>query len=236
VPDPIENLRQFVDSSLGHRRGLRVLEAGCGSASWLDLRDRAHVVGVDISAKQLARNKLIHEAVLGNLMEHQFEEGSFDVIVCIDVLEHLDRPMAAMLNMREALAKGQGLLVLKLPNAMSLKGILTKFTPHGFHVWAFRNLFGKRDAGVDDVGPFKTYMRWSISPRALRRWGKEHQLAVQYEEYYESRYQLHVRGRLGPLDLLVKAAASLVWALSLGRLSLPRTEYVVVFQSMSTPK
>jgi 2-polyprenyl-3-methyl-5-hydroxy-6-metoxy-1,4-benzoquinol methylase len=102
-------------------------------------------------------------------MDHRFEAGCFDAIVCIDVLEHLDHPRAALANMHEALAPG-GLMVIKLPNAMSLKGLITKLTPHGFHVWVFRNVFGKRNAGVDDVGPFKAHMRWAISPRALRRW------------------------------------------------------------------
>jgi hypothetical protein len=41
---------------------------------------------------------------------------------------------------------------------------------------------------------------------------------------------LRLRKRLGPLDALLKLSGLLVVALSLGSLSLEKTEYVVVFE------
>jgi len=235
MPTHMENLQRFVDACLDGKPELRLLEAGCGSGSWLDFHGRAHVVGIDISAKQLARNKLIHEAVHGDLVVHRFAAERFDVIVCIDVLEHLDRPEAALANLCDALVAQGGLMVLKLPNVMSLKGLVTKFTPHGLHVWVFRHVFGRPNAGIDEVGPFKTYLRWSIRPQALRRWGAKHGLTVPYEDWYESGFQLRLRAKLGPFDVLVKLLDLLVRALSAGNLSVERTEYIIVLQKVGTP-
>lgn len=229
MSEHIERLRRFVESRLGERRGLRILEAGCGSCSWFDLRERGHIVGIDISAKQLARNELLHEAVHGDLMRHRFAPGSFDLIVCLDVLEHLSRPAAALANLHEALAPG-GLLVLKLPNALSWKGIVTKLTPHGLHVWIYRRFLGRPLAGTEDVGPFRTTMRWSIRPAALRSWGRRSGLDIAYQDYYEAHAQVRLRRRLGPLDLLVKALDGLSRLLSGGQLSIARSEYILVLE------
>ena len=230
MSDHIKRLRGFVDGMVQDRESFRLLEAGCGSCSWLDLSDRARVVGIDISEKQLERNELIHEAIHGDIMTHRFEPGSFDVIISIDVLEHLERPEEALANLREALAP-DGLLVLKLPNAMSWKGLFTKVTPHGLHVWVYRKFLGRPNAGIDDVGPFKTFMRMSISPHALRHWGKRVGLTVAYEDYYQAIAQIRLRKKLGPLDLLVKLFDGLTRVLSFGRMSISRTEYIIVLRN-----
>lgn len=230
--DHIERVQRFIEAQLVDLPSLRVLEAGCGSCSWLDLGPRARIIGIDISAQQLARNPLIHEAIHGDLMTHRFTPAGFDLVVCIDVLEHLTRPEAALANLREAMAPS-GLLFLKLPNALSAKGLFTKFTPHALHVWVYRRWLGRPLAGTEDVGPFKAYMRLTISPRALRRWARGAGLAVVYEDYYEAHAQARLRKRLGPLDLLVRLLEGLTRVLSLNRLSITRTEYVVVLRSPS---
>jgi SAM-dependent methyltransferase len=233
VADHIQLLREFVERETAGRASLRVLEAGCGSATKLELDERAHVVGIDISRKQLERNQLIHEAIEGDLMTHRFEEASFDLIVSIDVLEHLDRPVAALANLRDALAPG-GLMVLKIPNAMSAKGLFTKITPHGLHVWVYRRFLGHEHAGTDDVGPFKTYMRLAIRPRAIRRWAESARLELVYEDYYESSIQKRLRQKLGLVDLFVRLGEGPARTVSGNRFSLSRTEYVVVLRNVNS--
>ncbi len=229
MAEHIARVRAFLEARLADQVPPRVLEAGCGSCSWFDLSNRARVVGIDISAKQLQRNTLIHESVLGDITTHRFEPGSFDIIVCIDVLEHLSRPEAALANFREALAAG-GLLILKIPNALSWKGLFTKFTPHGLHVWVYRRFLGRPQAGREDVGPFKTYMRLAISPRNLRRWAGSTGLEVAYQDYYQAWSQARLRAKLGPLDLLVRLLDGMTHLLSGGQMSLVRTEYIIVLR------
>lgn len=222
----MEPLREYVSGRMADRSSVRVLEAGCGSCSWLNVGDRARVTGIDISEKQLARNTLIDEAILGDLMSHRFTPGSFDLIVCADVLEHLDRPEAALRNMTDALAPG-GLLLIRVPNALSWKGLVTKFTPHRFHVWVYRNVFGRPDAGTEDIGPFPTYMRMSMRPDALRDWCRNNGLAVGHDYYFEAPAQSKLRRKLGFLDALVKVVDGASRLASMGRVSIERTEYVI---------
>ena len=173
---------------------------------------------------------MIHEAVHGDLMQHRFPPQSFDTVVCIDVLEHLPRPEAALANMQAPRAPG-GLLVLKLPNALSWKGLFTKFSPHALHVWIYRRFLGRPAAGIGDVGPFKTHMRWAINPCALRRWAGRAGMALVYEDYYQAWSQVRLRKKLGPLDLLVRLLEGLTRALSLNRMSIERTEYIIVLRN-----
>ncbi len=68
------------------------LEAGCGSASRITIPTSYHITGIDISQSQLDRNKSLNKKILGSLETHEFESESYDLIVCWDVLEHLQHP------------------------------------------------------------------------------------------------------------------------------------------------
>ncbi len=66
--------------------------------------------------------------------------------------------------MRRAL-KPDGIMVLALPNLMSVKGLVTKFTPHAFHTWFYRRVYRSAKTGEDDEGPFPTYFRRAVSTK-----------------------------------------------------------------------
>ena len=103
-------LQAVVDQHLEGRDALRILEAGCGSASHLRFGPGAHLVGIDISERQLDRNGALDEKIVGDLQSHPLGSG-YDLIVCWDVLEHLPRPDDALENMLASVAPG-GLLVI----------------------------------------------------------------------------------------------------------------------------
>lgn len=137
-----------------------VLEAGCGSASWLDiiLKRASNIVGIDISKKQLDRNKLIHQKVLADLQNYENSNWSnfFALIICWDVLEHLSDPKKVVLKFIEWLRPG-GLAVLAYPNPQTLKGFITKYSPYWFHKLFYRIVSGTpMNSDIEDIGPFKT--------------------------------------------------------------------------------
>jgi SAM-dependent methyltransferase len=144
------------------------LNAGCGRFNRYERPPNAYVVGVDISPQALVLNKGIDEGILGDIQNCELPQESFDLIVCHDVLEHLSDPIAAVNNLLGALKTG-GDLQIGIPNLATPKGLLAKFTPHWFHVWAYRTLLGRPNAGRDENPPFPTFLRWSIRPSALRR-------------------------------------------------------------------
>jgi SAM-dependent methyltransferase len=181
----ILKLQDFLDKLLDVKADITVLEAGCGSASFFHFKPKAHIVGIDISEKQLQRNTGLSERILGDIQWHEFQPSTFDVIVCWNVLEHLPKPKLALEKFAVA-AKEDGIIVLGLPNVLSLKGLLTKYLPHRFHVLIHRYLFGKRDAGKDDIGPFKTYLRFSITPTAIKKFAVNNGLKAVYFDTHDA--------------------------------------------------
>ena len=88
----LRQLQAFVDEALHGRTRLRVLDAGCGSSSYVKAPESAHRVGIDISEEQLRKNTFVDEKILGDIQTYELPPASFDVIICWWVLEHLREP------------------------------------------------------------------------------------------------------------------------------------------------
>ena len=188
----IAQVRTLLAEHFKNVTSLRVLEAGCGSLSHFDLGPGAHVTGIDISACQLQRNAALRERILGDIQTYPLAADSYDLISCWEVLEHVEHPEAALENFYRALAPG-GLLVLAVPNRQSIQGLITRYTPYWVHVWVYRHIFGKQDAGRNDTPPFPTYIRPAIAPDRLRRFADEHRLLPVHHEMYEDVRQKRLR-------------------------------------------
>ena len=102
-------------------QGKRVLDAGCGSGYGSDLLVRAgaaEVVGVDLDAEVVGAARNDYPAVTfatADIRELPAELGDFDVVVCFEVLEHLDDPETALGQLGTVLREG-ALLVVSSPN------------------------------------------------------------------------------------------------------------------------
>ena len=105
-------------------RGGRLLDVGCGDGALSGVLNSAlgmQVTGVDTSEKGLAlaremfaRRGLAGEFKLVNGYETGFKDGSFDVVVCSDVVEHVDDPGAMLREIHRVLVPG-GRLVITTP-------------------------------------------------------------------------------------------------------------------------
>ncbi len=94
--------RALVESLLAGQHDLRILEVGCGLGGNLPvLATHGQVVGLDIAGQP---------PLLGDAESLPFREGAFDLVVCMDVLEHLDDDLA-LEEMAEVLKPGGELLV-----------------------------------------------------------------------------------------------------------------------------
>jgi 2-polyprenyl-3-methyl-5-hydroxy-6-metoxy-1,4-benzoquinol methylase len=100
--------------------GKRVLDVGCSSgylARPLVARG-CTVIGLERDADAAEEARAVCEDVLvgdAETMELPFEVGSFDVVLCGDLIEHLRDPAAFLERMRPLLRSG-GRLVLTTPN------------------------------------------------------------------------------------------------------------------------
>ena len=189
-PNPAPRiLRPVQEADTKHRnRTYRVLDAGCGGGhSILDLPENALIIGMDESELALERNTVIDEGIVGDLQSYPLERDSFDEIICWDVLEHIPAPDKAFANLAQALKPG-GRLTIGVPNLISAKGLITKFTPLRFHVWVYKRFFPRvKHAGEPGYGPWKTYLRWSIRPAGLAGLARRHGLVVETNSIYVPR-------------------------------------------------
>ena len=104
-------------------RAARVLEIGCGAGQtvrWLRETDRIERAwGVELfeSAAVLAREHF-EEVIVGDaesLVDTVFEGKRFDLILCLDVLEHMVDPWKFLLRVQRSLVPG-GKLIISVPN------------------------------------------------------------------------------------------------------------------------
>jgi len=97
----------------------RVLDVGCGSG-WLlsRLRDAGwQATGVELSpslGSHARRDRDLH-VIVGDVMEIDFTQESFDLITILEVIEHAIAPAALMKKCRGLLASG-GAIVVETPN------------------------------------------------------------------------------------------------------------------------
>ena len=68
------------------------------------------------------------------------------------MIEHLPDVEAALLGFCAAL-KRNGLILIGAPNPNSLSGVVTKYSPHSFHIWFYRNVRGDQKAGLPGGAP-----------------------------------------------------------------------------------
>lgn len=200
--DPIKKLQNKVDEILRGKQRLKLLEAGCGSKSHLEF-ENPYVVGLDISSKQLDRNKHLSERIQGDIQYYDLTGFAFDVIICWDVLEHLRHPQKAIQNFFNALRSG-GILILAGPNPMSFWGLITKFTPTMFHNLYYRCILGSKHAGKEDLGPFKTHMRLSMRPKEIIKLTESDNNKVVYLDIFEAILQKRLRRKYKLADWLFR--------------------------------
>ncbi len=117
------------------KQNLRVLDAGCGTGYLLNFLQEHYPldgepVGIDVSphALQFCELRGSTELKLASVTEVPFEDASFDLIICIDTIQHLspaDAPRKAIAEFARLL-KPDGLLYLRTNSALGhppLKGV-----------------------------------------------------------------------------------------------------------------
>jgi hypothetical protein len=190
------------------------------------------VTGIDISSDALDLNADVDEKIVGDIETYPLDRESYDIVYCWDVLEHLRRPEYAFRNVAQALAPG-GLIVLGLPNVMSLKGLATKLTPHRLHIWYYRRLVGSRTAGMPGYGPFKTFLKLSLAPSRLSKLAQTNGLDLLHLESYRSGPPPLNALRPSARRIVVTAFAGvtgLVCALTGGRIDPAASEIIAVMR------
>lgn len=178
-------LTETIEDWENGRQDIKILEAGGGSLSHIEFKAGKHITVVDISPQQLERNTVAEHKVLGDLHHVALGSAEYDVAVCYDVIEHLEDPKTVICKLFEAVRPG-GIVILAAPNPSSLSGMITKYTPHWFHVWVLRHLFKSQTAGLPGYPPFRTIHHRDIRPERLQAIAEDCGMEVLFFHTYES--------------------------------------------------
>lgn len=214
-------LKEFVDL----RGRPRALEAGCGRRTHIHL-GQAFIVGIDIEPAEIGRNGRLDETLVGDIQNYAFEPCSFDVAVCWNVLEHLEYPVGALENMRDALRPG-GLLVLGVPDTRSLKTVAVKLTPRRLHEHLYHWLYPHADP---NDSPFPVILSDSMSLQSLDRYAYQHAMTTVYRRTYESALQEKIRRRLHFGERRWSIIALGTRVLSAGRIDARHSDAVMILR------
>jgi len=208
-----EAVCEVANSLLGDTSQIKLLEAGCGSASHIAFKAEVHAVGIDISKEELEMNAVVDERIVGDIQEYPLPKDEFDVVVCWMVLEHLSRPKDALRNLCRTV-KPQGLLILGFPNLLSIKGIVTKITPFWFHKLFYHLM-------KYSSHHFPTYFRIAILPKNVMRFAEENGFSVELCKLAEGGVSKRVRNRFWFMDMAFSAVDSFIRRVSFGKLPSP---------------
>jgi SAM-dependent methyltransferase len=112
--------------------GARILDAGCGDGvyTYVTAKLGGTVISVDISKKKIRRASLMAKMMkssktvnflVADLCHLPFKDNTFDIVLCIDVLEHIVEHARGFSQLSSVL---RGKLILHVPN--KIQGIFSR--------------------------------------------------------------------------------------------------------------
>ena len=137
----------------------KVLDFGCGSGLFVRELARAgyDTRGLDISADAVAYGHLQGTQNLSVMEGHkiEFPDNTFDAVLSMDVIEHLEQEEWALKEIERVLKPG-GVAVLMVPAFMFLWGVQDE-TSHHYRRYTMRGLLRVLDAGTSLKVVRRTY-------------------------------------------------------------------------------
>jgi len=180
----------------------RMLDAGCGTGQMLKtLQKRGDAVGLDISPEAIAfaASRGAENLVLGTVASPPFPDGTFDVALALDVIEHVDDDQALLEGLRK-LVKPNGFVIITVPAFQSL------WSDHDVinrHCRRYRSgQLGERiEASGLEIDRI-TYCNTSLFPLVcLVRWGQR--LVQLFRPKQEAEADSDLRGYPAPVNELL---------------------------------
>lgn len=157
----------FTNSRLEMRKFLprspaTVLEIGCGSGAFREnLEDSCEYWGVELDAKaaSVAENEL-NVVLIGayDLVQNEIPQGYFDLIICNDIIEHVQDHDKFIESLKGKL-KPSGHLVASIPNV--------RYLPNLIHLLFLKD-WEYKDSGILD----NTHLRFFTKKSILRTFAK----------------------------------------------------------------
>lgn len=172
-------LRDRVTARVEADMSILDLGAGRGAVRHMNFRGQVRrVVGLDPDPR-VVDNPFLDEGVQG-LGDHiPFPDEGFDLVICDNVLEHVEEPAQVLREVARVLRPG-GRFIAKTPNRSHYMPLIARLTPTSFH------RFVNRLRGRSETDTFPTQYRIN-TPRAVQEYAALAGLAVDSIQLIESR-------------------------------------------------
>jgi 2-polyprenyl-3-methyl-5-hydroxy-6-metoxy-1,4-benzoquinol methylase len=108
--------------SLPRDKNFRMLDAGCGTGQMTKLLEGyGEAIGLEIApeAIEFARKRGVKNIVQGSITDPPFDSASFDLVLSLDVIEHVDNDVQILESLFEVVKPG-GYLIVTVPAFQSL--------------------------------------------------------------------------------------------------------------------
>jgi ubiquinone/menaquinone biosynthesis C-methylase UbiE len=116
----LNNFKQLLLEQTKELKPESILDVGAGEGFTLEMFRKQNVgkrlEGIEYMDDALKLAKKFHPEVTikkGNIYELPYKANSFDLVICTEVLEHLDDPKAALLELKRVAKK---YLIISVPN------------------------------------------------------------------------------------------------------------------------
>jgi SAM-dependent methyltransferase len=120
-----------------------ILDVGCGDGRIIEtLSSTYRTVGVDYAFSSIARVKT--RGIQGSSGCLPFRDQSFDLVLCCEVLEHLEDDLF-LETVSELIRVSRQYVLISVPYKENLRRLLTKCPPcgHVFHIWGHCRSFSE---------------------------------------------------------------------------------------------
>lgn len=127
-----------------------ILDAGCGHGNYVIDEFRKNIqwaCGVDIDQSVTAKNICLDEIRFSRLEAIPYQNESFDAVLCLWVLEHLQHPDEVLREIHRVLKPG-GSFIFCTPNHLSAIVTVRKMLGSGIGVKINQRLFGRQEADI----------------------------------------------------------------------------------------
>jgi len=178
-PGPLERYRQTIARYA--EGGIAVLDAGCG-AGMPFLKEIAPKVrlSVGVDLEPLSRAPSGPFGCRANVERLPFADETFDLVISMSVIEHLDHPPSVFREFQRVLKPG-GTLIVQTPNRYDYVSLIAHFTPFSFHRWIIPRVMNREEK---DVFPtrYRANTRGTLA-RAMRSGGLTPKDIVLFNQY-----------------------------------------------------
>ncbi len=226
-----EIIERLIGKCASKGEPINILEAGCGRQWPFGLEGLNYILtGVDSDkdALEIRKNTLsdLHKTIEGDLCSVNLGTDRYDVIYCSFVLEHIKNADLVMKNFLKW-TKSNGIIIIKVPDPYSAQGFITRITPHWFHVFYYRFILRRKNAGKPGYGPYPTYYHSIISRSGMYDFCNDRSNNIKLDAVYGDGY---IRPGQGARKMMIHIIKRVINIMSIGLLSDKHTNLLYILR------